>query len=147
MPMLIRRSRTPRMALGRRTIAFAATCAVAASACGGDSVGPSSGADPCDVLGFSGSANAAFSAAGTFTVSPIATASIASIVPLGNLNPPIHVYPTDHLYILPMSAAAGANSVSAAAAGTVERLYQPGGADWKLLVKVDRSFYYYYDHI
>lgn len=33
-----------------------------------------------------------------FTVSPLDIDSILSIVPLGNLNPPSHTFPTDHIY-------------------------------------------------
>lgn len=122
-------------------------------ACGGTSepgveMGPTNVLpDPCDVLNFKGAANSAYSAAGVMTVSPIPLASIASIIPLGNLNAPIHVYPTDHMYILPMNPTAGANTVVAAAAGKILQLYQPSGADWKVLIKLDTSFYYYYDHI
>src|ERR1041385_4007869 len=112
-----------------------------------DSTSPGGTADPCQVLKQPGSPNATFSSVGVFTVSPIAVGSISSIIPLGNLNPPNHVYPTDHIYIVPVSAAAGANAVSAAAAGTVLDLYQPDGTDWKILIKLDKSFYYYYDHI
>lgn len=37
-----------------------------------------------------------------FTVSPVALDSIAAVVPLGNLNPPGHVFPSDHggLYVV-----------------------------------------------
>src|SRR5437762_2596364 len=45
------------------------------------------------------------------------------------------------------NGAAGANTVSAAAAGTVIKLYQPDGKDWKIVIQVDKSFYYYYDHV
>jgi hypothetical protein len=34
-----------------------------------------------------------------FTVSPIAVSNIAGWVPLGNLSPPAHTFPTDHQYI------------------------------------------------
>ena len=34
-----------------------------------------------------------------FTVSPIAISAINGWVPLGNLNPPAHTFPTDHQYI------------------------------------------------
>ena len=33
-----------------------------------------------------------------FTVSPLDVNSIAGIIPLGNLNPPSHTFPTDHIY-------------------------------------------------
>jgi len=119
-------------------------CVMACSGKGGSDAAP---ANPCDVLGFSGSANAGFNTTGIFTSSPIPTGSISSITPLGNLNPPGHVYPTDHMYIVPTSATADANTVVAAAAGTVAAITQPAGTDYKIVIKVDNSFYYYYDHL
>ncbi|MCK9402333.1 MAG: hypothetical protein M0Q26_02945 [Chitinophagaceae bacterium] len=35
---------------------------------------------------------------GAFTVVPFDTADITALVPLGNLNPPAHTFPTDHMY-------------------------------------------------
>lgn len=35
---------------------------------------------------------------GGFTISPFDTIDITALVPLGNLNPPGHVFPTDHMY-------------------------------------------------
>src|SRR4051812_9379080 len=129
---------------------FVACIAVTLSlGCGksGETTDPGHTADPCDVLGFSGSANPGFSTAGVFTASPMALSAISFVTPLGNLNPPIHVYPTDHIYLIPVSSVAGANPIAAAAAGTVINMYQPSGTDWKIMIKVDRSFYYYYDHV
>jgi hypothetical protein len=51
------------------------------------------------------------------------------------------------MYIVPTSSAADANAVYAAAAGTVIAVTQPAGTDYKIVIKVDQSFYYYYDHI
>lgn len=34
-----------------------------------------------------------------FTVAPLTFANIQSITPLGNLNPPAHTFPTDHIYL------------------------------------------------
>jgi len=131
----------------RGSIGLGAGLAALLVACGKDAAGPSGGADPCDVLGFTGQANAQFSATGAFTVSPIASSAISFIIPLGNLNPPNHVYPTDHMYIIPTNTASGANPVLAATGGTVKTLYKPAGTDSKVIVQVDKSFYYYYDHI
>src|SRR5438874_981636 len=108
------------------SIAGVVALATSLAACGGDSTGPTNTADPC-TTGPSGSANAAFSAAGVFTVSPIPLSAISFVTPLGNLNPPNHVYPTDHIFIIPTNGSAGSNSVSAAAAGTIVDKYQPGG--------------------
>ena len=101
----------------------------------------------CNVLSFSGSANPSYSALGAFSVSPVTPASIDHIIPLGNLNPPGHTYPTDHMYFVLQNSATGANPVYAAAAGTVIDAYQPGGTDWKVVIQVDRSLIYYYDHL
>ena len=35
---------------------------------------------------------------GGFTISPLDSMDITALVPLGNLNPPGHVFPTDHMY-------------------------------------------------
>jgi hypothetical protein len=109
--------------------------------------GGGNNADPCAILNFFGSANANFNPAGIFTVSPVDPANLSSIVPLGNLNPPGHTYPTDHMYFALKNGNAGVNSVKAAAAGTIIDAYKPGGTDWKITVQVDKSFFYYYDHI
>lgn len=112
---------------------------------GGSSSGSSS--DPCAVLPFTGSANGSFNTSNVFTASPITNAAIAAITPLGNLNAPGHTYPTDHMYIVTTTSVADAHNVYAAAAGTVVSAYQPGGTDYKIIIEVDRSFYYYYDHL
>jgi hypothetical protein len=120
---------------------------VLSAGCGKKKDDSSDSTSSCAVLGFSGSANSGFSTSGVFTVSPLATGSIASITPLGNLNAPGHTYPTDHMYIVPTTATADANTVYAAAAGTVTAITQPAGTDYKVVIKVDSSFYYYYDHL
>jgi hypothetical protein len=78
---------------------------------------------------------------------PMASGAIASIVPLGSLNPPRQVYPTGHMYVIPKNADPGANTVIAPAPGRVIRLDQPEGTDWKIVVQVDTSFYYFLDHV
>ncbi len=115
-------------------------------ACGKKSV-PGSSGDSCNILSFSGSANPQFNALGVFTLSPVDPSAINFIIPLGNLNPPGHTYPTDHMYFVLKNSNVDVNTVLAAASGTVVDLYQPGGTDWKVVIKVDQSFYYYYDHI
>jgi len=54
-----------------------------------------------------------------FTVSPIDAVSISSIVTLGNLNPPGHVFPTDHIYLY-ITRPPGSDSAD------VVTLYSPG---------------------
>ncbi|HEY9226075.1 MAG TPA: hypothetical protein VIP11_05475, partial [Gemmatimonadaceae bacterium] len=48
-----------------------------------------------------------------FSTPPIALANVAGWVPLGNLNPPGHTFPTDHQYLyLPASARSPVDLVS-----------------------------------
>src|SRR5438034_7194097 len=150
-PVSVRRLSGLTMHARRLMVVTTTVASLALHACGGGGGGggPSNTSDPCEVASL-GSANAAFSAAGIFNVSPILIGAISFITPLGNLNPPnAHVYPTDHMFLLPTNTAAGANVVSAAAAGKIVQLFQPAGAggDWKMVVQVDSSFVYYYDHI
>jgi hypothetical protein len=46
-----------------------------------------------------------------FSVSPVAIADIRSIAPLGNLNPPGHVMPTEHMYVYLRLAPGGEQTV------------------------------------
>jgi hypothetical protein len=59
--------------------------------------------------GLSGSTllHAAYPGTSLFTASPLALSDIASICPLGNLKPPGHVFPTDHIYFYLRRNAAG----------------------------------------
>jgi hypothetical protein len=59
--------------------------------CGGGGAGPSGGLDP----------DVAACPAGTdlFSIPPVAIGAMTGWVPLGNLNPPAHTFPTDHQYI------------------------------------------------
>lgn len=83
--------------------------AVLAAGCGNVS-GPGSG--PPSGLAACGSAP-------LFTVPPIPIGSIAVLAPLGNLNPPGHTLPTDHLYFYPGGAAGTSNPVPLSAPGDI----------------------------
>jgi hypothetical protein len=93
---------------------FAVAAAIAIGACHGDGNGPTSAPGGFDLSSLQSCA------AGTaiFTALPIAPSQISGWVPLGNLNPPAHTFPTDHQYIY----------LTGFSAGTVQPvpLYAPG---------------------
>lgn len=45
------------------------------------------------------------------TISPLPLADVDHIAPLGNLNPPSHLFPTDHVYVTPVFVGGGIKSV------------------------------------
>src|SRR6185369_15301677 len=94
---------------------IAVAAAVAIGACSGEGGGPT-GNSPFDTsfLASCGTSNA------FFTALPFDAAQIGGWVPLGNLNPPAHTFPTDHQYIY----LAGWSSGTAQPAS----LYVPGDA-------------------
>jgi len=83
-----------------------------------------------------------------FSVSPIAESAIEFITPLGNLNPPGHTLPTDHIYFYHhlFHQSAPPFEVVAPAAGTAESVVQHN-ADQKLYIRVTSSMSYYIDHV
>jgi len=88
-----------------------------------------------------------------FTYSPIPHEQVRRIVPLGNLNPPGHTLPTDHMYFytaypddLPHPDPATKHTVVAPAAGYVLYVLQPEN-DYKIMIKCTNSFFYYLDHL
>ena len=113
-------------------------CLVASAGCGG-----SSGSSPT-------SPDTASSGPLAFTVSPIDTASIQYIVPLGNMGPWGHTQPTDHIYFYHHlgTGAFAPVPIVAPAAGTVDLLiHQVGSNEVKLTVRVNRTYSYYFDHL
>ncbi len=87
-----------------------------------------------------------------FTVEPMATGG--TLTPLGNLGPPGHVLPTNHVYFYgiqfdhpPQVPDQTVRPVYAPATGTVAYMLQPGGTDWKIAFRVTNTFYYYLDHV
>lgn len=85
---------------------------LAVAACGGGS-GGDGGGTPGPVV------PAACPAAPFLTTSPVAFADIDTIAPLGNLNPPGHTFPTDHVYFY-------LRTVAGAPAPVVTTLRAPG---------------------
>lgn len=90
-----------------------------------------------------------------FSASPIEGTAIQWITPLGNLNPPAHPLPTDHIYFYFANPDAGESPVAkrtafyAPAAGTVSTVLQnnPGQPDIKVFVQVSNTQTYYLDHL
>lgn len=90
-----------------------------------------------------------------FSVSPIEVAAIQWITPLGNLNPPAHPLPTDHIYFYFANPDAGElptvkrTAFYAPAAGTVSTVLQHnlGQPDVKVFVQVSSTQTYYLDHL
>lgn len=54
-----------------------------------------------------------------FSVPPLANADFTGLAPLGNLNPPSHTFPTDHLYFFVRRDGSGAASVPVVSPGAV----------------------------
>lgn len=126
-------------------------CALASSllaACGGGrTTAPNDGNNP---HGFTNTGPV------PLTVSPLDTATIFAVTPLGQIAPPGHVLPTDHIYISfvdPWSGAQQANDcrarpVRAAAAGVIFFvLVTEAAGDTKVDVQSSATFHYYYDHV
>lgn len=86
-----------------------------------------------------------------FKSSPVAENNIAFVEALGNLNPPGHTFPTDHIYFYYADPDKGGTpstdySVYAPASGTVQYVLQPEG-DYKLGISVISTMSYYMDHV
>lgn len=131
------------MTLHRFAPASAALLLAIASACGG-SHGPTSPAvDP--LAGFP-------SGALSLTVSPVDLSAVRLITPLGNLNPPSHVLPADHIYFYttdPTGSVTGARAdFRAPGDGTINwMLGTTVGAESKIVVRQTTTFSYYLDHL
>ncbi|MFI5179053.1 MAG: hypothetical protein ACHQO8_10835, partial [Vicinamibacterales bacterium] len=89
-----------------------------------------------------------------FRSSPIAPGAIKWIVPLGNLNPPDHTTPTDHIYFYFADPDAGQSPVAlrtdffAPADGTVtDVLANSTTTDRKVRVQVNSTVFFYVDHL
>lgn len=83
-----------------------------------------------------------------FRASPLDEAEIRFIVPLGNLNPPGHTFPSDHIYFynrIPNTPFTGPVPVYAPGDGRVQFILQ-SGVESQLGVRTG-SFIYYLDHI
>ncbi|MFI5311930.1 MAG: hypothetical protein ACHQQ3_11890 [Gemmatimonadales bacterium] len=91
---------------------------------------------------------------GQFSVVPVTPASGLSLTALGNLNPPGHVLPTDHVYFYatdlsgtPTSAGTVTRNVFMPATGAVTFMLQPSGTDWKVEFRATDNFFFYLDHV
>jgi len=134
----------------RRACALA--CAAALTmACGGGSP-----ASPSSSSGSSSGGNNPFGLPGgtiAFHSSPIAPETIRYITPLGNLNPPGHSTPSDHIYFYFANPDAGETpearrtAVFVPAGGTVSFLIGGQGAESKVMVAVTSTMWYYLDHV
>jgi len=109
--------------------------ALSAPACGGASTSPTSAADLPGPL--------------SFTVSPIDPSVIQYIVPLGNMGPWAHTFPTDHAYVYHHigSVSFAPVTVVAPAAGTINNTYPGTNGESKIWVKVNGRYSYYFDHV
>ena len=90
-------------------------------------------------------------AAGTplvFTVPPVDPAVVDFILPLGNLNPPDHTLPSDHIYFyVGFLRRENRNVPVVAPAGGVVEAVLRGSPDSKILVRVSAAEQYYLDHV
>lgn len=81
-----------------------------------------------------------------FEISPVDTQYISIATPLGNLNPPDHTLPTNHVYfyfkdVTPVP-------VKAVAEGTIRQAYyNEWSDDYRIEIYHTTNFLYYYDHI
>jgi hypothetical protein len=79
-------------------------------------------------------------------VAPLALDEFAEIVPLGNLNPPGHTFPSDHVYFH-LVEPKKTHVVYAPAAGTVDWVLETGRNDDKVVVQVTPTLRYYLGHV
>jgi len=88
-----------------------------------------------------------------FTFLPVTMAAGQSVTALGNLNPPGHVLPTDHIYFYDGDLAGNqpfgsdVRDVLMPATGAVVFIIRPGGTDYKIMFRATENFYFYLDHI
>lgn len=88
-----------------------------------------------------------------FTVAPFDTAEITGLVPLGNLNPPAHVFPSDHMYFYCFTGQPALN-IKSPGNVRINRIgrtrYNAGTAndhyDYNICMGADNS-YLYYSHV
>ncbi len=81
-----------------------------------------------------------------FTQAPIDLDEVREIVPLGNLNPPGHTFPTDHAYLYKADPAR-ASVVYAPAAGTILRVFRFMPDDVKVAIRVTPTLHYTLGHV
>lgn len=84
-----------------------------------------------------------------FTAALVDPSLVDFILPLGNLNPPGHTLPTDHIYFYVGFLRPGIRGVPVYAPGdgTVQDIIRGASPDVKLFVRVNATFMYYVDHV
>ena len=110
---------------------------VVLSACGGSSSSPST-PSPTSGAGSSNGPSGPF----VFRASPIDPGTIEFIAALGNLNPPGHTLPTDHIYFYHRlnNQSAPPRTVVAPADGTVQTIFGGSGIDSKVMFRAASPF-------
>jgi len=101
-------------------LAFVAGGMVGAVSCGGKGDSPAgvvTGA-PAGLANCQGNA--------VLTRTPVALSALSDIVPLGNLNPPGHVFPTDHIYFYTPTGSGSSGASGASGATGVADVVSPG---------------------
>ncbi|TAK16627.1 MAG: hypothetical protein EPO35_04920 [Acidobacteria bacterium] len=133
------------MTLGRMLVGLSVAWL---AACGGSS--PSAPATSSNTSPGSGFPAGTLS----LTVSPIDQSKIRWITPLGNLNPPSHTLPTDHIYFyfanpnIGESPAALRTPFFAPGSGTVFSVIGgAAGQESKIFIRQTATFWYYVDHV
>jgi hypothetical protein len=120
--------------------------ALATAYCGGSSAAPSPMGNTNAVPGVGAGPL-------VFRASPIAQSEIRWITPLGNLNPPDHTIPTDHIYFyfaapnLGEQPLARRTSFYAPADGVVTTVLGGVGVETKIFVRATTTMQYYLDHL
>ena len=93
---------------------------------------------------------------GVLSVSPIDTASVIAVTPLGKIGPPGHTLPTDHVYISFVDPYGGNQQhndcrkrpIYAAGSGVITFvLGTEARGDTKVDIQMTKTFHYYYDHV
>ncbi len=95
-----------------------------------------------------GAATGTIAAPFVLHASPVDPLLVDFILPLGNLNPPSHTFPTDHIYFYVgyLRPEIRQVPVFAAADGTVTAIVRHQ-LDAKILVRTTSTFSYYIDHV
>lgn len=86
----------------------------------------------------------------TLKFSPVDASNIQAIYPLGNLNPPGHTFPTDHIYFYhsdPANSVKNFYPVYAPVGGVVSFILKQPEGDYKIMIDVTSTFSYYLDHV
>src|SRR4051794_37890125 len=88
-----------------------------------------------------------------FSFLPVTIAAGQSVTALGNLNPPGHVLPTDHIYFYDGDLAGNhpfgtdVRDVIMPATGAVVFIPRPSGTDYKIMFRATQNFCFSLDHI